>query len=67
MTRRHQVRNPASQAPGAGAGRDVTRLLSDFGHRLPAAQEPVVPAKEPGCSITHPGRGSGAATTAGHR
>jgi len=45
MTRRH----PASQtwpAKRQGAGRDVTRLLSDFGHRLPAVPEPVVPAKE---------------------
>jgi hypothetical protein len=32
---------------GAGAGRDVTRLLSDFGHRLPAAPQNAIPAKEP--------------------
>jgi hypothetical protein len=31
----------------AAAGRDVTRLLSDFGHRLPAPPETAVPAKEP--------------------
>jgi hypothetical protein len=48
MTRRH----PASQTwpakrHGAGAGRDVTRLLSDFGHRLPATPQTVIPAKEP--------------------
>ena len=48
MTRRHQGSEirPARRRR-AGAGRDVTRLLSDFGHRLPAAPEPVVPAKEP--------------------
>ena len=47
MTRRHQGSEirPARRRR-AGAGRDVTQLLADFGHRLPAAPEPVVPAKE---------------------
>ena len=47
MTRRHgESRAWPAKRRGAGAGRDVTRLLADFGHRLPAAPEPVVPAKE---------------------
>jgi cell wall-associated NlpC family hydrolase len=45
MTRRHQA-SQTWPAKRQGAGRDVTRLLSDFGHRLPVAPEPVVPAKE---------------------
>src|SRR5215218_3264064 len=47
MTRRHQGSQIWPARRQGAAGRDVTRLLSDFGHRLPAAPEPVVPAKEP--------------------
>jgi hypothetical protein len=47
MTRRHQPsRTWPAKRHRAGAGRDVTRLLSDFGHRLPAAPQSVVRAKE---------------------
>ena len=48
MTRRHAgLETRPARRRGAGAGRDVTRLLADFGHRLPATPATVVPAKEP--------------------
>ncbi len=43
---------------GVGGGRDITRLLADFGHDLPAVPAPPAPAREPRLFRHVPRRGA---------
>ena len=63
------ARKPARPGPveAAGGGRDVSRLLADFGHDLPTAPPPLHGRRRRGCSGTSPRAGRAGPAGAGRR